>query len=71
MHEVPESSGDAYEYGFYVWDSEAIKVVINKSNKLSSKNTSEQDEKGGKGPGGDDMELVEVHVTNTVHAMSV
>lgn len=59
------------EYCCYIRDSEAIKAIGNKRNEYSSKITSEQDQTEGKRQTADDMEIVDVPMTDRENAMSV
>lgn len=38
MNKVPETLEDVSKNIFYVWDSQAVKIIENESNKSSSKN---------------------------------
>lgn len=71
MVEVADILVDACTYGFYVWESEALTEIGNKSKKSSSKNTSEQNRKNGKGQIGEHMKIVLFSVTDMADAMSI
>lgn len=45
MENVPEMLEEVTKYGFYVWNSPAMKAIGKKSYEFSSKNTFKQDEK--------------------------
>lgn len=71
MDKVLEALADVSRYGFHFWNSQAMKVVDNKSIVSSSKHSSKQDWKEAESTSGDEKGIVEPPVTNTVDAMSV
>lgn len=66
-----ETSENVSKYRFYMRDSQHMKVTSNKRNHLSSKLTSWQNRKKVEGQGGEDLNILDVHVTEKVAAMSV
>lgn len=60
MEEGPKTLADMSMYVFYIWDSQAMKVIGNKNSDSSSENTSEQGRKEGEGQDKDYMEIVDV-----------
>lgn len=59
------------DYGFSVWDVQAIYATGRTGSESSSKNTPEQDESDAEGSREDGMKIVEVHMAVTVDANSV
>lgn len=68
--EALETLGNKSLYCFYVWGSQAIKLIGNETNASSSKNASEQDRTKVECQSRDDVEIVEVLMTDSVDTMS-
>lgn len=58
-------------YGFHVWDFQDIKYIGMRSTDFSLKNTSEKERTEKENNAEDDMEIVEVRITNSVDLISV
>lgn len=66
-----ETLAAVFPYRSFVWESQAMKAIDNKRNECTSKNNSEQDFQEPERQGRDDMEIVEVRVTDEADSMFV
>lgn len=71
MKRVSRTIEDVPTYGFHLWHTLVMKVIRNEGEEDSSKKTSEQYRMKAEAQGGDDMEIVEVRLTDTADAVPV